>query len=496
MEKSGRKNGFRLAMSVLGLACMALFRFIPPYESITSVGWAVIGDFAGAVVLWTFVDLVWPFFPLVVFFGLDALKIYPASAQSSGVYEACAQSLGNWIPVFVVGCLVFCVVLEDAGVLRRISYFFLSRKFARRNGWTFSLFLLLSGFIPVLFLDVAPVQLFFFAVCEDIFAAFGFKKGDDWPRFITTALAFILEIGFVTTPICHTLVMLWMGVYAGITGTEASILQYTAVALPIGLALIALMLLYFRFVVRPDMSRFESVDWSVLDRMDPGPRTKREKLVTGVLAVCLACWIVPGVVSLFAPESAFADFMTNRLTQIGPLFFAIAFLCIVRVDGKPLLDLAPTLGRIQWSTVFLLASFTLIANAIAQDACGISAFLTGVFAPLVSGLSPWVVTACAGTLCVVLVSFMNQVPVGIIVMNVAIPLCPALGINPLVMAITVCLGSAMAFTVPPSCLPIGIAYGCGWSRGGYIFKNGAVSAAMAVGLIWLCCWPLGTALFG
>ncbi len=42
---------FKLIMTIIGLACMVFFRFIPPYETITSVGWAVIGDFVGAVIL-------------------------------------------------------------------------------------------------------------------------------------------------------------------------------------------------------------------------------------------------------------------------------------------------------------------------------------------------------------------------------------------------------------------------------------------------------------
>ena len=496
VNQKPKMSAFKLIMSIIGIACMIFFRFIPPYSSITSIGWAVIGDFVGAVILWTFVDLTWPFFPLVVFMGIDMLSIYPSSTQSAGVYEACMQSIGNWIPVFVIGCLIFCVLLEDSGILRRISYFFISRKLAHKGGWTFSIFLLASALLCVLFLDVTPVQLFFFAICEEIFLAFGFKKGDSWPKFIITSLTFVLVTGFVMTPICHTLSILWMGVYSSISGNPSSILEYTMLAFPCGIALLVLMLVWFRLVIKPDMSKFKTVDWSALDKLNPGPWTKREKVVVVTLIVCLACWIVPGVVALIAPQSPFVDFMNNKLTQIGPLFLAIALMCIIHVDGKPVLNINDALSRVQWPTVILLASFTLVANAIAEDACGINLWLTNVFTPLIQGLSPWTFVTVIGIICIVLTSFLNQVPVGIILMNVSIPICMANGINPLIMAITICIGASMAFTIPPACLTVGIAYGNDWTKGSYILKNGTVLALISIVLTWLICYPLGTLLFG
>ncbi len=406
------------------------------------------------------------------------------------------QSLGNWIPVFVIGCLIFCVVMEDSGILKRISYFFISRKFAHKSGWHFSIFLLASSLLCVLFLDVTPVQLFFFGICEEIFLAFGFKKGDNWPHFIMTSMCFVLVIGFVMTPICHTLSILWMGIYAGLTGNGSSIIEYTMIAFPFGIILIVLMLLWFRFVVKPDMSKFKEVDWDALKSLDPGPWSKREKVVVAILIACLFCWLAPGVVSLVNPDSAFVDFMSNTLTQIGPLFLAIALMCIIHVDGEPILKISDMLSRVQWPTVFLLASFTLIANGIAEDACGINQFLSNVFTPYIQSLGPWAFVTVVGIICVVLTSFMNQVPVGIIFMNVAIPLCLANGINPLIMAVTICIGASMAFTIPPACLTVGITYGNPWAKGSYILKNGTVLALISCVVMWLVCYPLGSLLFG
>lgn len=187
--------------------------------------------------------------------------------------------------------------------------------------------------------------------------------------------------------------------------------------------------------------------------------------------------------------------VSNKLTQIGPLFIAIGLLCIINADGKPVLNIQETLQRVEWPTVFLLASFTLIANALAEEPCGVGAFLSIVFTPLVQNLSPWIFVTIIGIICVVLTSFMNQVPVGIIFMNVSIPLCAINGVNPLIMAVVICIGASMAFTIPPACLTVGIAYGNPWTRGNYILKNGTVLAIISCICIWLICYPLGSLLF-
>ncbi len=490
-----KMNKFKLFMTIIGILFMILFRFIPSYSTITSVGWAIIGDFVGCVILWTFVDLVWPFFLVLVVFGFDALTIYPASTQGAGIYEAGMQSIGNFIPVFIIGCLIFCVLLEDTGIMKRIAYFFISRKFAQKSGWSFSIMLLASSLFVVLFLDVTPVQIFFFTLCEEIFLAFGFKKGDAWPKFIVTSMSYILTIGFVMTPICHAMALLWMGIYAGLSGNSASILQFTMMAFPFGLILIGILLLYFRFIVKPDMSHFKDVNFNVLDSMDPGPWSKRELIVTIILILTVLGWLVPGVLDMVAPNLGITVFMDN-LTHIGVLFISISAMCIINVDGEPICDLEKIFPRVQWGTVFLLASFSLIANAISQDACGIGAFLSNVFTPFVQNLGPWAFTAAIGIICVLLTSIMNQVPVGVIFMTVAIPICINSGFNPLIMAVTICLASSMAFTIPPACLTISICYANPWSKGNYILKHGLVLMIISMLMITAVAYPLGAALFG
>ena len=103
--------------SLIGILIMILFPLIPAPAPITSAGMMVIGQLLGLIFLWSFVDMMWPTFLAIILFGLRAKEIYPNSWQINSIYEAGAQSFGNWIVVFALGCLILCVALEESGIM-------------------------------------------------------------------------------------------------------------------------------------------------------------------------------------------------------------------------------------------------------------------------------------------------------------------------------------------------------------------------------------------
>lgn len=143
---------------------------------------AVIGMLLGLICLWTFVDIVWPTFAGILIFGFHALAIYPKSLSFAGIYEAGAQSFGNWCVIFIIGCLLITLALEQAGTIKRITMWFLTRKTAQKSPWGFTLMFLGAAFLVGLFLDVAAAQFFMLGIAHKMFELLGFKKGDRWPE--------------------------------------------------------------------------------------------------------------------------------------------------------------------------------------------------------------------------------------------------------------------------------------------------------------------------
>ncbi len=487
----GKIDAKYIVKSLIGVAIMILFRFLPPLDPITPAGMAIIGEFIGMIYLWVAVDMMWPTFLGIVMFGLDAQVIYPNSWQQSGVYEAGMQSFGNWIVLFVLATLLVVYALEKAGTLRRICMWFITTKVARKSPWSFTFMLILSGLVIALFLDVTPAQFFMLGIAHEMFKILGFNKGDRWPKYVVVMITFTAVIGFTMTPICHTLPILWMSIYSNIVGQPYSILSYVAAGMPIGAIIWIIMMVWMKFVIKvdKDVPELQNIQWEKIEAMKPGPMEKREKITIVISILLLLCWVVPSIISLVAPTNPVYTFMA-RITDSGWLFLAVVLLAVIRVDGEPLLDLGEAFQKINWLPVVLLAGIMMIASAMGENPTGIPAWISANIVPLVSGLSPFAMVAIIAVLCVILTNIANNVPVGIIFVSAGVPMCLELGINPFPLALAVCVGANLAFTIPPAYVPIGVAYADPYCNGKTVFLNGLVMCIVSAIICALLCYPI------
>ena len=99
------------------------------------------------------------------------------------------------------------------------------------------------------------------AIAKEVFAVVGMDKNDKWTKVITIGITFTAVISFAVTPICHTLSILFMGIYGSITQTTVNWLSYMLIAVPVGIVIWLGMLAFMRFVVKPDMKKLEKIDF-------------------------------------------------------------------------------------------------------------------------------------------------------------------------------------------------------------------------------------------
>lgn len=490
-KKSKKIDAAYIIKSLIGVAIMILFRFIPAPAPITPVGMSIIGQFIGMIFLWVFVDMMWPTFLGMVMFGLDAMVIYPNSWQQGGVHEAGMQSFGNWIALFVLATLLVVYALEKSGTLKRICMAFITSKYARKSPWSFTFMLIASGLVIALFLDVSPAQLFMLGIAHEMFKILGFQKGDRWPKYVVIMITFSAVLGFTMTPICHTLPILWMSIYSGIVGQPYSIVSYMAAGIPVGLIIWIIMMLWMKLVIKvdKDVPQLEKIDWAQIEAMKPGKMELREKLTILISVLLLACWIVPSVISLFAPQSGLYLAMA-KLGDSSFLFLAVALMAIIKVDGEPLLDLHEAFSKINWLPVVLLAGIMMVASAMGEAPTGIPAWISANIVPLVAGMSPFAMVALISVLCVILTNVANNVPVGIIFVSAGVPMCLELGINPFPLALAVCVGANLAYTIPPAYVPVGVAYADPYCNGGTVFRNGCFMCLVSAIVCALLCYPI------
>lgn len=482
--------------SVIGLAIMIFFGYIPAPAPITQVGMVVLGQFIGLIVLWTFVDMVWPTFAAIVLFGFVARDVYPGSFALAGVYEAGMQSIGNWVVVILIGLLIFCEVLNEAGIIKRIALWFLTRKTARRSPWGFTFMFLLAAFVIGLLMDVTTAQVFMLVLAKEIFDVLGLTKEDKWTRVVTIGITFTVVMTFGATPVCHTLSILFMGIYSDIVGASVNWISFMLIAVPVCIVLWLVMIAFFRYIVKPDMSKLEKADFNAITelREKMGKMGKREHTILVVMVLLIFFWLLPGFLSLIAPTAALTMWF-DKITMLTPLFVAVVFLAVVRIDGRPLLDIPTAMSKVSFHAIFLLAGIMMIASALGESTTGISDWVLKVLAPAVSGMSPFVLIMFIATISIIITNIANNVPAGIVMIIVGVPISLQMGINPFVTAVTVSLCTNLAYTIPPAFVPVGYCYADPFGGPKHTFRWGLCTMVISIVVCGLLIYPLGL-LFG
>lgn len=475
--------------SIIGLAIMLFFGYLPAPAPMTQVGMIVIGQFIGLIFLWTFVDMVWPTFLGIALFGFIAKDVYPGSFALSGVYEAAQQSIGNWVVAIVISLLIFNDALAETGIIRRIAFWFLTRKTAKKSPWGFTFMFILSGFIVGIFMDVVPAQVFMLALAKEIFTQLGMTKEDKWTKVVTIGLSFTVVITFAITPICHTLPILFMGIYSAISGAAVNWLSYMLISLPVGIIIWLLIFLFLRYVVKPDMSKLENIDFKLIGEKRPKKMSKREKAVITLGVLLVAAWLLPGFLSILAPASALTAWMSS-ITMLTPLLVVIVIMAVVRIEGRPLLDIPSAAGKASWMVVFFLAGIMMIASAMGEASTGIPDWTLSKLGPMVEGISPFGMIAFMAIISIVLTNFANNVPVGIVLITVGVPLSLQMGFNPFITAVAISVSSNFAYCIPPAFVPVGICYADPFGGGKHTFRWGLVALVISC-VASLLIYPLG-----
>ena len=494
--RSKSKNTAYYIKSVIGLVIMIFFGYLPAPAPITQVGMHVLGQFIGLVFLWTFVDMVWPTFAGILMFGFVAQSVYPNSFAMHSMYEAGSQSIGHWVTVIVLNMLILCDVLNETGIIKRVALWFLTRKIAKKSPWGFTFMYLLAALVIGMLMDVTPAQVFMLALAKEIFSVLRVDKDDLWTRVITIGSTFTVVIMFAATPVCHTLAILFMGVYSAISGVSVNWISYMLVAIPVCVVMWLIMIAFLRFIVKPDMSKLENTDFSAISNMREkmGKMDKRERTVAVVSIVLVIVWLLPGFLSLLAPGSALAVWLDD-ITMLAPMLAAIVFLAIVHIEGKPILDIAKATKSVSFHIIFLLAGIMMISSAVGEAPTGISDWVHEFVAPIVSGMSPLLLIAFFTLAGVFLTNLCNNVPVGIILISVAVPVSLQMGLNPFIPVVAIAIAANMAFVIPPAMAPVGYCYADPFGGPKHTFRWGLVTALISVIVISLLAYPLGL-LFG
>ncbi|MBP3626080.1 MAG: hypothetical protein J6J05_09690, partial [Peptococcaceae bacterium] len=173
------KSGFNMKYVhfAVVLAFMFLFRFVPPFGTITPYGMAVIGIFIGLIYGWS-VDadnLCW-----TSLLGIVALGVTDFGTAATSL----ATAFGNESVLLMLMGMFFLGMLQDSQLTEWISNKLLGAKFTQGKPWVLTAFIIIVPALATILVNAMLVALMMFVIYEEIFKQAGYKKGDLYPAMV------------------------------------------------------------------------------------------------------------------------------------------------------------------------------------------------------------------------------------------------------------------------------------------------------------------------
>ena len=289
---------------------------VPAANGLTEIGVRTIGAAAATVYLWTFVATDWTSIFSALLFAI------------AGVMPFAKLITAGAVPVMLI--IVMSAVtlpLSKTGFIARVINWFVTRKFLRGRPWLFFAFYFAAIYIIGCFLDVAACCLIALPVARELCREIGYEDDSKFASCMYMGIIWYSMWGYAATPIAHTVSIIVMGLVESYTGTAISMLDFMAVGIPSTIILGILSFLVFRFIVRPDVSKFVNYDPESRAQQQSRKMGRGEKSAVAIFCVVVAAILFPDLCRGFFPDTAA---FVSGLTINAPAVAGIAAMYLVK----------------------------------------------------------------------------------------------------------------------------------------------------------------------
>lgn len=486
MKKKSSKDTI---FTLLSIAIIIGSRFMPPVGGLSTEAWSVLGVFFGSLLMWITISIDWP--SMITLLALGFIPTFGFGSTFSGAF-------GNSTVAFLLFTFALVYPLSKTNFVRRCTVGFITNGIARRGPWYFVCFLLASVTFMGLFISPSVLFVAFMPFLEDIFAVLGVKKGGKTGNMIMMGTAFCISLSSGMTAIGHVWPTMAIGYYAAATGRDINQFQFMAFGIPIGVLLITLLILVFKFVYRPDDINDIDPQKAMSLRGTVPPADRKEKIVLGTMALVVLLWVGPSLIRGIAPE--LYSTINGWTTAMPPLLGCI-ILFIVKDNGERIMNFreATTKG-ILWGSILMTGAATWLGSCLTNSDIGISAWLTDTLQPLTASMPLTMMILFFMTWAVLETNFSSNIVTTTIVSAVALSVLTAMPAG------TVSVGAVVAMVgfcaAVSNMTPAGqstvntVAIGSGWTDTKSMFIWGGIFAVMAILVLTFIGYPLAAMIIG
>lgn len=485
--KAEKHDKYWLNIAIAAVIYFGVRFFVPAVEPLTPAGVQVIGIFFATMYLWITTDTVWASL-LSIFLFVTTGLFTPGNALQ--------RSFGSSVTTMVLFVFMFNELLRETGFLRRLAVWFCTRKFVAGRPWAFiSMFLLATLFVGS-FMSLTATCLVFLALLSETLASVGYEKGgkDKVGLIMAVGVAWLSTMSSSATPFGHPYTMMGMQYAIDNYGANVTMTSYLAIGLTVAVLTTVIYILVCKFIVRPDVEKLKNINIEAL-KATVGPMESREKIAVAGYMVVLLIWLLP---TFFADVPGVIGIVFTWLKGLGsavPVMIMIAVMGMLRINGKPVMDVGATMQKVSWSTLCFIAGAMVVGDAIVADGAGIVEFLKTTIGPAIGTFGAAGVVIFGISWVVIQTSFMPN-GICVVLVNIIAPIAAATaGVNPAVIAVLCGTASNLAYPTASATSTTAIVLGEKWVESGWLAKYGFAFAVLSIVILCVICYPLGCLLW-
>lgn len=455
------------------------FGFLPEFPPITQTGMNVLGIFFGLVYAWIFIDILWPSLAgLVLLMSLGGMPL-PTVFQ---------RSFGDPVVQMVLFIFVFCAAIEYHGLSRFISQWFISRKFLQGRPWLFTYMFLFSIFLLGALTSASPATIIGWSILGGICEICGYKKGDFFPAIMIFAVVFSAQMGMALIPFKQAPLTVLGAFENMMPGFELSYGKYIILSFIAFFTLSIILFFLMRLILSRELVRLAKFDVKKLFDSEPCIN-KIQKYILFFLFALILLLILPGIL----PKSLPGLKTIASIGSPGVVIMLIVFMCVIRIEKKPLFDFRKMAQQgIIWNAVLLLASIQPLTWQMLQSQTGISQFLLENLEPFYSFSNPWFFASLLSLATLILAQIMNNAAAAITALPILLFYCQQTGSSPALPLILIILSIHLAFLTPAGSPAAALLSGNDWISKKMIWKVSPVAIIISWAIVAIVTLGLGS----
>lgn len=460
---------------VIVLLLMFCFKFIPAPEPITQMGMACLGIFLGAVWGWITVGMLWP--------SLMGLIAYGFSGYVT-VSEAFAQGFGHNNTLTLIIIFGILGIMESAGLTEWIALKIVHMRIGQGRPWVIIFLLFLASFVLVALTCSWASAMFVWSVFYKMVENNAIEKGK-YTAFVVGVVMVGAILGGQVFPFAVP-VMLVTGAYTGVEGIEAApaFVPYVVWMVVVSLVIALVYLLVGKFILKVKAPKVET------DKIE---KAKPLNSYQVIVMVCLGIFLVGLVIASIVPKSGLGVIL-NQLGVKGLAALIIAVLIMLNfTEGKRFGDY---MKGANWELIFVMALICIMSSSLTAEGTGIMPFVSGVFAPIMTGHGVVVFLILITLIPLILTNVLNNLVIGMLFVPIGTTFAMQMGMNTDMLFCELMLLTSCALATPAGCAVAALYHGNNeWTSSKQATMYGILFAAVS----WICALivgvPLGNILF-